>query len=96
MTKNAFHTIENDKVQSKTCQNDVPFLNLHIPKCKENIYLEYMNITCQPAATRLMIDIKHQPDRIELWLTFDIKHQPDRVWLTFDIKHQPGRVLVDV
>ena len=42
------------------------FRNQHTLKCKENIYLEYMNIN---HATRLMIDIKHQPDRV----TFDIK-----------------------
>ena len=26
--------------------------------------LEYMNINHEPVATRLMIDIKHQPDRV--------------------------------
>ena len=31
-------------------------------KCKENVYLEDMNINCQPAATRLITDIKHQPE----------------------------------
>ena len=36
-----------------------------------------MNINCQPAATRLMIDIKHQSDTF--WLTIDIKHQTDTV-----------------
>ena len=30
----------------------------------ENIYLEYMNINHEPVATRLMIDIKQQPDRV--------------------------------
>ena len=38
------------------------FLNLHTLKCKENLYIEYMNIN--HVATRLMIDIKHQPDRV--------------------------------
>ena len=57
------------------CQNCIPFLNLHTLKCKENIYLEYMNINHEPVAIRLMIDIKHQPDRVLV----DIKHQPDRV-----------------
>ena len=33
-------------------------------KSKENIYLKYMNINHQPAATRLMSDIKHQPNRV--------------------------------
>ena len=33
-------------------------------KCKEYKYLEYMNINREPVATRLMIDIKHQPDRV--------------------------------
>ena len=33
-------------------------------KCKENTYLEYMNINREPVATRLMIDIKYQPDRV--------------------------------
>ena len=34
------------------------------PEMQENIYLEHMNISCQPAATWLMFDIKHQPDRV--------------------------------
>ena len=38
------------------------FLNLHTLKYKENLYLEYMNINHEPVATRLMIDIKQQPD----------------------------------
>ena len=40
------------------------FWNLPTLKCKENIYLEYMNINHEPVASRLMIDIKHQPDRV--------------------------------
>ena len=44
------------------------FLNLHTLKGKENLYIEYMNINHEPVATRLMIDIKHQPDA----LLFDI------------------------
>ena len=48
-------------------------------KCKESIYLEYMNISLQRAATRLMIDIKYQPDSLGIWLTFDIKRQTDTV-----------------
>ena len=40
------------------------FLNLHTLKYKENTYLEHMNINHEPVATRLMIDIKHQPDRV--------------------------------
>ena len=51
------------------------FWNLHTLKCKENIYLEYMNINHEPVATRLMIDIKHQ--QIEFWWMFDIKCQPE-------------------
>ena len=31
---------------------------------KTPLYLEYMNINHEPVATRLMIDIKHQPDRV--------------------------------
>ena len=31
---------------------------------QRNLYLEYMNINHEPVATRLMIDIKHQPDRV--------------------------------
>ena len=38
------------------------FLNLHTLKCKENLYLEYMKINHEPVATRLMIDMKHQPN----------------------------------
>ena len=52
------------KFSQKKCQNCIPFLNLHTLKCKENLYLEYMNINHEPVATRLMIDIKHQPDRV--------------------------------
>ena len=40
------------------------FWNLHTLKCKENIYLEYMNVNHEPLATRLMTDIKNQPDRV--------------------------------
>ena len=40
------------------------FLHLHTLKCKENTYLEYMNINYEPVATRLMTDIKHQPDTV--------------------------------
>ena len=40
------------------------FWNLHTLKCKENIYLEYMNINYEPVASRLMIDIKYQPDAV--------------------------------
>ena len=40
------------------------FWNLLTLKCKENLYLEYMNINLEPVATRLMIDIKHQPDTV--------------------------------
>ena len=65
--------------QSKSVKVVYLFWNLHILKRKENIYLEYMNISRQRAATRLMIDIKHQPGSLGIWLTFDIKHQRDRV-----------------
>ena len=50
------------KSSHKKCQNCILFWNLHALKCKENIYLEYMNINHEPVATRLMIDIKHQRD----------------------------------
>ena len=40
------------------------FWNLHNLKCKENLHLEYMTINHEPVATRLMIDIKHQPDAV--------------------------------
>ena len=40
------------------------FWDLHTLKCKENTYLEYMNINHEPVATRLMTDIKHQSDRV--------------------------------
>ena len=45
-----------------------------------------MNISRHRAATRLMIDIKHQPDSLAIWLTSDIKRQPDQFWLMFDEK----------
>ena len=34
------------------------------PELQKNVYLNYMNINCQPAAIWLMIDIKHPPDRV--------------------------------
>ena len=40
------------------------FLNLHTLKRKENLYQECMNINHEPVATRLMTDIKHQPDAV--------------------------------
>ena len=40
------------------------FWNLHTLNCEENIYLEYMNINHEPVDTRLMINIKHQPDKV--------------------------------
>ena len=56
------------------------------------------DINCQTSATRLMIDIKHKPDRvlvdilisiineIQIWLMLDIKHKTGiQVWLTSDI-----------
>ena len=53
---------------TNSCQKSVKiaylFWNLHTLKCEENIYLEYMNINHEPVATQLMIDIKHQPDRV--------------------------------
>ena len=52
------------KCSQKKCQNCIPFWNLHTLKCKENTYLKYMNINHEPVATRLMIDIKHQPDAV--------------------------------
>ena len=43
------------------------FWNLHTLKCKENLYLRYMNINHEPVATRLMIDFKHQADNINIY-----------------------------
>ena len=40
------------------------FLESTYPEKQRKVYPEYMNINRQPAATRLMINIKHQPDRI--------------------------------
>ena len=50
----------------KKCQNCIPFLESTYPEMqrKHNLYLEYMNINHEPVATRLMIDIKHQPDTV--------------------------------
>ena len=82
------------KSSQKKCQNLYLFWNLHTLKCKENIYLEYMNINYEPVATRLMIDIKHQPDRVLVDVISNINQM--QFWLTFHIKHQPGTVLFDV
>ena len=34
--------------------------NLQTLKCKENTYLQYMNMNRQPAANRMTFDINHQ------------------------------------
>ena len=52
------------KSSQKKCQIVYVFWNLHTLKCKENTNLEYMNINHEPVATRLMIDIKYQPDGV--------------------------------
>ena len=52
------------KSSQKKCQNCIPFLESTYPEMQENIYIENMNINHEPVATRLMIDIKHQPDRV--------------------------------
>ena len=52
------------KVQSKKCQSCIPFLESTYPEMQRKKYLVYMNINRQPAATRLMIEIKHQTDRV--------------------------------
>ena len=44
------------------CQNCIPFLESTYPEMQRN--LKCMNISRQPAATQLMINIKHQPDRV--------------------------------
>ena len=62
---------------TQSCQKSVKivylFWNLHTLKCKENIYLGYMNINHAPVATRLMIDIKHQPDRNRICVSYSRK-----------------------
>ena len=52
------------KSSQKKYQNCIRLSNLHTLKCKENLYIEYMNINHEPVASRLMIDIKHQPGRV--------------------------------
>ena len=52
------------KSSQKSVKIENVFWNLHTLKCKENLYLDYMNINHEPVATCLMIDIKHQPDRV--------------------------------
>ena len=52
------------KSSKKCIKIEYLFWNLHTLNSKENKYLEYMNINHEPVATRLMIDIKHQPDRV--------------------------------
>ena len=36
---------------SQKGSNCIPFFESTYPECKENIYLEYMNISRQPSAT---------------------------------------------
>ena len=52
------------KSSQEKCQNCIPFLESPYTEMQRNIYLEYMNINHEPEATRLMIDIKHQPCRV--------------------------------
>ena len=49
------------------------------------MYIEYMNISRQPAATGLMIDIKHQPDRVLI----DIRYQTSNFNRTSVPYHYP-------
>ena len=53
------------KSSQKKCQKSIRFLESTYPEMqrKPTVYLENMNINHEPVATRLMIDIKHQPDR---------------------------------
>ena len=53
-------------IQAKMTKSRQKSVKIVYLKCKENIYLEYMNINRQPAATWLMIGIKHQPDRAQV------------------------------
>ena len=54
------------KSSQKKCQNCIPFLESTYPEMqRKHIPMnQFMNINHEPVATRLMIDIKHQPDTI--------------------------------
>ena len=54
------------KSSQKKCQNFIPFLESTYPEMQRKHIrtLEYMNNNHEPVATRLMIDIKYQPDRV--------------------------------
>ena len=52
------------KSSQKKSQNCILFLESTYLEMQRNIYLEYLNINHEPVATRLMIDIKHQPDTV--------------------------------
>ena len=53
------------KSSQKKCQNCIRFLeSTYNEMQRKHIYLEYMSIKHEPVATGLMIDIKHQPDRV--------------------------------
>ena len=56
------------KSSQKKCQNCIRFLESTYPEMQRKhilrVYLEYMNINHEPVATRLMIDIKYQPDGV--------------------------------
>ena len=71
-----FHISKNDKVQSKNCQNCIPFLESTYPEMQRK-HIPRVYVNHEQVASRLMIDIKHQPDRV--LLTFDIKNQQDAI-----------------
>ena len=52
------------KSSRKKCQNCIRFFESTYPEMQTNLYIEYVNINHEPVATRMMIDIKHQPDRV--------------------------------
>ena len=62
--KNFYIQAKMTKSSQKSVKIVYLFWNLHTLKCNENIYLEYMNINHEPVASRLMIDISRQPERV--------------------------------
>ena len=60
-----FYTSKNDKVQSKTCQNCIPFVEtIYIKMQRKRIPRVYEYQLSTSSHQLLTIDIKHQADRV--------------------------------
>ena len=51
------------KSSQKKCQNCIPFFESTYPEMHQK-HIPRLYVNHEPVASRLMIDIKHQPDRV--------------------------------